>query len=857
MILGLLAHVDAGKTTLSEALLYLSHASQHLGRVDHKDAFLDYEEQERERGITIFAKEAVFTWKDREFTLIDTPGHIDFSAQMERTLPILDVAVLVINGSDGVQAHSETIWRLLAEAGIPTVVFVNKMDLAAKRHGAVMQELKELLDEDCIDFSQGQTALQEAIAMCRDDLLERYLKEGGFHDQTIAQLVMTRQLFPCFFGSALKQTGVSALLDALVAYTKEKTYDDAFSARVYNITHDEAGNRLTHLKITGGTICAKQQLLGEKVDQIRRYHGRTYECVKQLDAGHVCAVKGLQHTVANELLTLTQAKQEQDLSAAMIYRLIPPASTDAFALIKQLDWLAAEEPSLHLHYDPHLKEIRLQINGDVQREVLQQQIKKRLHIDVEFAKGSIAYRETIAYPLEGVGHYEMIMHYAEVHLQLIPLKRNSGLQIDSDCPTTMIPAASQRMILHYLQSELLTGVLSNSPLTDMRIVLISGRVHDKHTSGNDLREAAMRALRQGLRRAKCLLLEPSVRFRLTIPKQVLSRAMYDLEGMQAKIDPPIEKMTCFHINGYAPLSAIRMYPLTLRSYTKGEGSLYMSVVGYQEVIHPDKVLREIAYDCDADSEHVSGSVFLLQKEAVYITYDRVFDYMHVKALHDDTQQMLQTHTVHRQITIDENEVKRVTAQLHQPRKKWRQRTSNAVEKSPKQAASAVVKRKIPCLIVDGYNMIFTWPHLKDMAQDAMDSARSALVAMLAGYHGYQKGELIIVFDAYRNASPRERIYKDHSVYIVYTKQAQTADAYIEKATHEMASEYQITVATSDAQEQNVILAQGAMRLSAMELYDKLQAQRHSAMLRDKQQPQFRNMPLSSLRVLNQDEHEDL
>lgn len=853
MILGLFAHVDAGKTTLSEALLYKSGALAHFGRVDHQNAFFDYEEQERKRGITIYTKEARFTWKKREFTLIDTPGHIDFVDQVQRVLPVIDVAVFIISATSNVQAHAETLWRMLKQHHIPTFLFVNKTDLIDDANDQIMKELKTMLDDRCIDFSD-QNALSEAIALSDDALLEQYMEKGAFSQEEMLSLIAQRRIFPCFFGSALKQTGIEELLDALTAYTKEKHYQDQLSAYVYDISYDDNGNRLTHVKITGGSITNKQLLFDEKIDQIRCYHGNRYQCVNTVTAGNVCALCGLKHTKIKEALRESSIAFDEQLSAAFMYRLLPPADTDHSEMMKQLQWLIDEEPSLQLHYDTEQKEIRLQLYGDIQKEVLIERIKQRTQLSVSFEAGSVNYRETIAYPMEGVGHYEMLRHYAEVHLRITPLRRNSGLKFDSICPQEMIPLSAQRMILHYLQSESLSGVICGSPLTDSEIVLISGKVHHKHTSGNDLREAALRALYQGLHMGECVLLEPTARFRLTIPDDAFARVIYDLEQMHADWQTQSEKQGSIHISGNAPLAEIHSYPLKLRSFTKGEGSLFMSVIGYQEV-KDRSLIDRLYHQFTQKRNQMSSSLFMVQKTPTYIPYDQVYQYADVKLPKKSENDSVRTHSVHRQIKIDENELKRVVNQLHQPRKVWHERIQKQTEKK-NMPVQKVVQRKIPCLIVDGYNMIFSWPQLKDIAKESIDSARHALIAMLASYHGFQKGELIVVFDAYRTNFAKERIMKDHTVYIVYTKHAQSADSYIEKTTHALSSDYQITVASSDREEQNVILAQGALRMSADELYQKLKRQQQSETKRTVYEPQFRNHALAALRERNKENDND-
>lgn len=845
MILGLFAHVDAGKTTLSEALLYQSHANASFGRVDHQNAFLDYEEQERKRGITIFAKQASFIWNKRDFTLIDTPGHVDFVAQAERTVPILDAAIMIISATSKVQAHSETLWRLLEKQRIPIFVFVNKTDIIETDHDEIMTELKLFLSEGCIDFSD-ENIIQEAIAMQSDELLEHYMKNGSFEVSKITELIQNRQIFPCFFGSALKREGIEALLNGLCAFTSEPQYPDTLSAYVFNISYDLSGTRLTHVKITGGSLSNKQVLFHEKIDQIRCYHGNQYECVNTISAGHICALCGLKETKIGMNEPLSDEKEEALLSAALTYRMVLPKGIDSAEMMKKLQWLIDEEPSLRLRYDERLKEINLQLYGAIQKEILIERIKQKLSINVDFTEGSVAYRETIAYPIEGVGHYEMLKHYAEVHLRLIPLQRGSGIRFNSTCSPMMIPTAAQRMILHYLQEEQLSGVM-DYPLTDIEIVIISGKVHDKHTAGSDLREAAFRALYQGLHMGKTILLEPMVQFHLTLPAQAFSKALYDLEQMKAVCDAPSQQNDKMRISGTAPLSQIHSYPMELRSYTKGIGDLSMQTVGYQVV--EEKRASKLIGLSSAEQELKGSSLFLIQGSPTYIRYDQVYQYADVKLEKNDEDESVRSHVVHRQIKIDENELRQAVAKLHQPRKQYHERIARQDEKN--EVTITAKPHKQPCLIVDGYNMIFTWPNLMDIAQDNIDAARKALLSMLASYHGYQRGELIVVFDAYRRETFRERIYKDHTIYVVYTKHAQTADAYIEKTTHQLSDTYQITVATSDKDEQNIILAQGAMRMSANELYQKLQQQRRHDQQRRKSEPQYRNHALAELRKLNE------
>lgn len=852
VVLGMLAHVDAGKTTLSEAMLYTSGCLRKLGRVDHGTAFLDFDEQERSRGITIFSKEIILPWKQSEFMILDTPGHVDFSAEMERTLQVLDAAIMVISGVDGIQAHSETIWKLLHHYRIPTFLFINKMDIAHFNKAELLRNIQERFGEHCLDFGKNREDLMEEIAMSEDTLLESYVQTGTLSHSQVQEAIAKRWVFPCYFGSALKLDQIDALLDGLDCFLQEKTYPKEFGARIYKISHDASGMALTHMKITGGTLSAKEVLEdGEKVDQIRRYHGESYQMVPQIAAGYVCAIKGLEINHIQQGLGIEKDAKTKMLASYMRYRMVLPKGVDGFAAMKILRPLALEEPSLHLSYDTRMKEIYVQVRGEVQIEILQKLIETRFHLNVTFDEGSIAYRETIRNPIEGVGHYEPLRHYAEVHLLLEPLPRNSGLQYASTCPLEMLDAATQRMILSYLQNEEQIGVLSGSLLCDMKITLLGGKAHLKHTSGGDFREAARRALRQGLKMAECELLEPQDEFRLEIPNTCMSRVMFDLEAHHAICDSVQEQGEYTILCGKAATAWMINYAQEVRSFSKGKGRLMRWMSGYQKVLHQDAIVQKIGYDSERDLDHPTGSIFCIHGAGTYVKWDEVYAHMHVDLLAPLSKPTNALPKIHRQITIDDAELQRVVAPLHQPRKSWKKPTVNQA-KVPVASPSEQVKQKGTCLLVDGYNMIFSWPQLKELAKDHMDTARNRLLAMLSSYQGYQGGLVIVVFDAYRKEASKEQVYKDHNLYVVYTKTSQTADSYIELVTHTLAKNYHVIVATSDGQEQNIILGQGALRLSANQLYQEVSKSHQQGREHDVMQPQFRHMALEALRTMVQE-----
>ncbi len=852
MIVGMCAHVDAGKTTLSEALLYQSGKIKSLGRVDHGTTVLDFEPLERQRGITITAKEAFFTWRDRDITLLDTPGHRDFSAALEHTFSVLDAAVLVISATDPQHPYSEQIFHHLRKEQIPTIIFINKMDIGPYSHREYMEMISRLVKAPCVDFNQASNKREEELALCSDALLETYLEKGTITTDEIAAAISRLEVIPVFFGSAREQVGIRELLDAFSELIMPPTYGSTFAARVYKISHDESGQRWTHLKITGGELAVKQRIKTEKVDQIRRYHGSTYENCSHLPAGYVAAIKGLHQVIAGAGLGGETIGSPSLLSAALTYRVLSEEGLDDLTLMEKLRPLGDEDPSLRLHYDSFAKEVQLSLRGQVQAEVLINMIQNRFQLSVSFTPGRIAYRESITAPIEGVGHIERLKHYAEVHVLLEPLRRNAGIQVMSLCPSSMLEESRQVMLIAHLRDHLPPGVMSGSPLTDMCITLIGIKTHAKHTDAQDLREAAERAVRQGLKMGHCELLEPYISYRLCCDDSCVGQAIYDLEqrGASYEISAIVEGQRV--INGSGPYRNLSHYEQNVHTYTKGQGVFFISDDGYHTVKEPRSLCDEIGYDWAQDRDYPCGATIFQQGIVSAIPYDQVYEHMDL-ALQAKLPQA-SSHVVHRQITISDEEWQRVTDRLHVQRKQWKPRRSGG-DQSDITVSSTPKAKQEQCLIVDGYNMIYDWPNLKDLMERDADAARTGLLAILGNYQGYWNHTIIVVFDAYRTMATKEHIVRDHHLYIVYTKSAQTADAYIEKTTHRLASEMTVSVATSDAAEQNIILAQGAMRISARELYERIQQVHQQAMTQQHYQPQFRHMALEDLRHLNETEED--
>ena len=812
IVLGILAHVDAGKTTLTESMLYLSKTIRHLGRVDHGDAFLDYNSQERDRGITIFSKQAIFNWNDCQITLIDTPGHVDFSTEMERTLQVLDYAILVISGIDGIQNHSETIWKLLKHYHVPTFIFINKMDSIYANKDKLLNDLKDQFDVNCFDFENLDENFYETIALNNEKLLDYYLEHQTLTKEMIIDEIYQRNLFPCFFGSALKIEGIDIFLNEFTNYVKEKQYPKQFQARVFKITHDKQGNKLNHLKITGGSLKVKEQVGNEKVDQIRIYSGDKYQLVNEVYAGDICAIKGFKNFEISQGLGNESTVNTPILTPYMDYRIILPENCNQHEALEKLLLLSKEDPQLHINYNNQSKEIHVELMGEIQVEILKNIISERFNLDVEFDHGNIIYKETILEPVEGVGHFEPLRHYAEVHLLLEPGKPGSGLEFAVDCKENVLATSYQRLVLSHLKEKEHIGVLTGSLITDMKITLISGRAHLKHTEGGDFREATYRALRQGLKATKSILLEPYFKFSLEIPVEYLSRAIYDIETMNGTFKLSKEQDEMAYLTGKAPVSKMQNYQSEVTSYTKGKGRITLQIDGYYPCTNQEEIISKINYDSESDLENPTGSVFCSHGAGVNVKWDEVENYMHIpyqfKPKNENKEKKLEKTTY----SNEDEELENIFIRTYGPIKQHQTTTP-----AKKIISNTTYKYMPECLLVDGYNIIHSWPELKELAKDNLDAARTRLIDIMCNYQGYKKCILILVFDAYKVKNNLGSSYKYHNIYIVYTKEAQTADMYIERTTHELASKYNITVATSDALEQLIVLGQGGKRISSREL----------------------------------------
>ncbi len=855
LTLGILAHVDAGKTTLAESILYLRGSIRKIGRVDHGDAFLDNYELERSRGITIFSKQARLTLGNREVTLLDTPGHVDFSAEMERTLQVLDAAVLVISGADGVQGHVETLWKLLKYYQIPVFLFVNKMDQEGTDREKLLSELKKRLDGNCVDFNQEETdyaAFAEEAAMSDEKLLEEYLESGSVDRKLLKKAIADRKLFPCFFGSALKIQGVEELLKGLETYASTSPYRKNFSARVYKISRDEAGNRLTHLKVTGGVLKVKMPLTNrregleeseiweEKADQIRLYSGAGYQAVNEAGPGSICAVTGLSRTFAGEGLGEEAEGNLPILEPVLTYRIELPEGTNVHETFLKLLKLEEEIPELHIVWNERLGEIHAQVMGEVQIEILKSLIRDRFRLDVEFGDGNIVYKETILEPVEGVGHFEPLRHYAEVHLLLEPAERGSGLSFDTVCSEDVLDRNWQRLILTHLEEKKHLGVLTGSEITDMKITLLTGRAHIKHTEGGDFRQATYRAVRQGLRKAKSILLEPVYEYRLEVPADLVGRAMADIQRMNGKFSGPELEGEMAVLTGTAPVSAMRGYPREVTAYSRGRGRISVALSGYESCHNGEEIAALSGYDPDGDMENPTGSVFCAHGAGFVVDWDQVEDYMHLESAWGNGGEKTEpeglpvTESIRRQRAAEaetyasEEELKAIFERTYGPVKKERGSFEKRVRRSSPESVSAYrpIKKEMPqeqYLLVDGYNIIFSWEDLNELSRVNMEGARSKLADLLCNYQGYRKCHVILVFDAYKVEGNHGEVVKYHNIHIVYTKEAETADQYIEKTVHAIGRKYGVTVATSDGLEQVIILGQGARRLSARGLREEIEA----------------------------------
>lgn len=822
LVVGIIAHVDSGKTTLSEGLLYTAGEIRRLGRVDHGNTFLDTNEIERDRGITIFSKQAVLTLNDSEFTLLDTPGHVDFSAETERTLQVLDCAILVISGTDGVQSHTETLWKLLKRYGIPTFIFVNKMDISQISREELTDQLTKRLDEGCVDFSCDRTSegFFENTAMCSEHLMSEFLERAHISDISLTRAIAQRKIYPCCFGSALKLDGVNEFLELIDRYTEKIEYGEAFGAKVFKISEDERGTRLTHMKITSGRLNVKDVICGgEKVNQIRIYSGVKFNAVDTALAGEVCAVTGLSGTHPGDGLGIEKDTGKMLLEPVLTYEVILPGDVNVHTGLARLRKLEEEEPQLHIAWNEQLREIHLQLMGEVQLEVLKRIIKERFGMSVEFGHGSIAYKETIAQAVEGIGHYEPLRHYAEVHLALEPLPRGSGLRFETDCSEDVLDRNWQRLIMTHMSEKVHVGVLTGSPVTDMKITLIAGRAHLKHTEGGDFRQATYRAIRHGLRNAKSVLLEPWYDFTLTVPSDCLGRAMNDISQMGGEMETPQSDGEMSVIKGCASVAQMRDYHSEVIGYTKGKGRLVCVLKGYEECVNQDEIIEQLGYDCDADVDNTADSVFCSHGAGFTVKWDEVSKYAHIdtgfgREKEDEfTDVNIRSHSP---IGADDGELLKIFEKTYG---KIQHKTYTPLEtkrevQPKKQLNMPPIPEGPEYLLVDGYNIIFAWEDFKEVNAEVLEHARNRLINRLSNYCGVRKCELILVFDAYKVKGNPGSVEKVNNINVVYTKEAETADMYIERVTHELGRKHRVRVATSDSVEQIIIMGKGAQRISA-------------------------------------------
>ena len=907
---GLLAHVDAGKTTLSEALLYLTGAIRKMGRVDDRDAFLDTYELERERGITIFSKQAVFEMGDKIITLLDTPGHVDFSAEMERTIQVLDAAVLVVSGADGVQGHTRTVWRLLKRHHVPVFLFINKMDQSGCDKQGLMQDLKANLDENCVDFggwsgekgewdpkeTQTDDFYQE-LAVCDEGIMESYFENGIIKTEEIGQLIRERKVFPCYFGSALKLKGVEKLIEGLALYAaglEAGKEERPFGAKVFKISRDNQGNRLTHLKVTSGVLHVKDSWgEEEKVNQIRIYSGAKFESVKEASAGAVCVVTGPLHTHPGQGIGIEPASEMPLLEPVLTYRILLPFDSDVHKCLQQFKQLEEEEPQLHVLWDEELGEIQVQLMGDVQIEILKHMMEERYGLLVGFDTGNIVYKETILNTVEGVGHFEPLRHYAEVHLLLEPGEAGSGLQFDTVCSEDVLDRNWQRLILTHLEEKIHRGVLTGAEITDMKVTLLTGRAHMKHTEGGDFRQATYRALRQGLMEAKSQLLEPFYGFTLELPSENLGRAMADMDRMFGTFDPPVTTEDGVVLTGKAPVACLRDYQREVIAYTKGRGHLNLWFKDYEPCHNAEEVIEAAGYDPEADLENTADSVFCSHGAGYLVPWYQVKEYMHVES---PLEKLGWRSNRENETDIADMSVGKIAGEMaagvgtkgnpdrlaggaaagagvgggrsmsgastasssagrHQGAPafgtswsddkeleeifnrrfgsgKWRSRpdtqssfsaprTRNYSAGKPLKSKEADKPQEEEYLLVDGYNIIFAWEELRELSKVTIDGARQKLMDILCNYQGYKKCTLILVFDAYKVTGNTGEAIDYHNIHVVYTKEAETADQYIEKLAHKIGRQYNVTVATSDGLEQLIIYGQGCHLMSARDLKEEV------------------------------------
>ncbi len=809
--LGIVAHVDAGKTTLNECLLYKAKVIRKMGRVDHKDAFFDTDRQERDRGITIFAKTATIDWNDTTFTLVDTPGHVDFSCEMERTLQVLDIAVLVVSGLDGVQSHTETIFKLLEYYHIPTFIFVNKMDITTKEKNELIEDLTKNLSNKCVVFEGDYS---ENLATASESLLEEYLATGNISDKNIARSIQQRGIFPVYFGSALKDMGVEELLTGLQRFSLEKKYPEEFGMKIFKVSYDEQGTRLCYSKITGGVLNAKQKLdENEKVDQIRLVSGNKYTLLQQATAGQIVAIKGLNSYGAGSGLGIEADTNKPVLTAYMVYRVVLPRGTDSNNMLKELNKLQQEDPQIQVSYSEAAKEINVSLMGEIQLEIISKIIKNRTGVDISFDNGKVLFKETICDIVDGVGHFEPLRHYAEVHLRLEPLPAGSGLVFDSEVSTDDLSLNWQRLILTHLKEKRHKGVLIGAPITDIKIIITAGRSHLKHTEGGDFREATYRAVRQGLKKAISIVLEPFYRFTITLNKQYLSKVLYDLDNMKASYKIDEDERGFVVVEGKAPVRKMQNYQTTLLAATSGTGKIVMSLLGYEPCEDEADIIERFHYDSEMDYGNPTGSVFCAHGSGFYVPYNHVEEYMHIKPKEENISSSL-THS--NKFTVSENELKQVfmMAGGRNINEKKKVAENKRIDDRNKKVEVKLKERKPRMLIVDGYNMMFGWEKTKGID---FDNARDIVINDISSYAGYKGVSVVIVFDAYKVKDTLGKVSTNSNFSIVYTKTGQTADAYIEKAVHDFKNKYDVYVASSDGTVQSVVFAQGARRVSAREL----------------------------------------
>lgn len=841
IVVGILAHVDAGKTTLSEGLLYTSGKIRKLGRVDNQDAYLDTDKMEKERGITIFSKQAVLEYKDLQIILLDTPGHVDFSSEMERTLSVLDYAILVINGADGVQAHTKTLWRLLKRYDVPVYLFVNKMDQSGCEKDALLKEVKTGLSDYCVDFTVTDSeAFFEEVAMSEEAAMEYFLEEGQLLPEKIRDLIAERKVYPCYFGSALKMTGVAEFLEGIYQWIKIPAYPDVFGAKVFKIARDEQNMRMTYIKITGGTLKVREAIGDEKVSQIRVYSGSKYETISEAEAGTVCAVIGLEKTKPGMVLGAAAPSLMPILEPVLSYKILLPEDVAPVQILPKLRMIEEEEPELHIIWNEALQEIHAQIMGEVQIEVIKRIVWERFGVEIGFGAGNIVYKETIADTTEGVGHFEPLRHYAEVHLLLEPAEPGSGMQFCTDCSEDILAKNWQRLILTHLEEKQHVGVLTGSEITDMKITLINGRAHAKHTEGGDFRQATYRAVRQGLMQAESVLLEPYYDFRLELPQGMMGRAMTDIEKMHGSMTGPFMEGNYGVLTGSAPVVCMQNYQKEVNAYSKGEGKLTLTLGGYKPCHNTEAVCEQLKYDAERDTHNPSSSVFCAHGAGFIVEWDEVEEYMHLPgrllsggrdAFADKGMPAVRQKNPLEEVTLGTDEIDEILNRTYRSNahgkddvKKWSMKKVIQSEKATEYVPQKKISKE-KYLLVDGYNIIFAFSDLKELAEKNIDAARGKLLDMLCDYQGVRKCRLIVVFDAYRVSGHKTEILDYHNIHVVYTKEAETADAYIEKFAHENGRKYHVTVATSDGLEQIIIRGQGCFLLSAKELEADLQIAR--------------------------------